>query len=173
MKKKVGFVAALMLVGIVILSTRYYEVDLPVWHFLGGGKGLDPTSLHLRGEFVESNLGTAEGPGGSLTVRMIAQQYDFVPQCVVVPAGVPVHWRITSADAVHVLSFLGTNYGLRALPGVVTEATFTFPRPGEFKIPCHEFCGPGHYAMRGQLDVVPQAQFSSLSPGERRSCEPQ
>jgi cytochrome c oxidase subunit II len=172
MKKKIGFAAAITLVGLAILSTRYYEVNLPVWHFLAGGQGPDPATLHLRGEFVESNLGAAGDPDGALTVRMIAQQYVFVPQCVVVPARVPVRFRITSADAVHMLSFLGTNYGLKAVPGAVTEASFTFSKLGEFKIPCHEFCGPGHYAMRGQLDVVPQDQFSSLRPGERRTCEP-
>jgi cytochrome c oxidase subunit II len=171
MKKKIGFAAAILLLGLMILSTRYYEVDLPVWHFLGGGQGPDPATLHLRGEFVESNLGAATDPSGSLIVRMIAQQYVFVPQCVVVPAGVPVDFRITSADAVHMLSFLGTNYGLKALPGAVTEAGFTFAKPGVFPIPCHEFCGPGHYAMRGQLRVVPPDQFSPLRPGERRTCE--
>jgi cytochrome c oxidase subunit II len=40
---------------------------------------VDPTTLHLRGEFVESNLGTAIEPDGSVTVRIIAEQYDFVP----------------------------------------------------------------------------------------------
>jgi hypothetical protein len=94
--KKIGFVAAMTLVGLAILATRYDMVDLPVWHFLGGGKALDPASLHLQGEFVESNLGAAEGPARSLTVRMIAQQFVFVPQCIVVPAGVPITFRITS-----------------------------------------------------------------------------
>ena len=171
LKNQIGFVAALVLVGLVILSTRFNEVELPVWHFLGGGNGPDPATLHQRGEFVESNLGAAEGPAGSLTVRMIAQQFVFVPQCIVVPAGVPVRFRITSADNVHMLSFLGTDYGLKAVPGTITEASFTFSKPGEFKIPCHEFCGPGHYAMRGQLQVVPRDQFSSLRPAERRTCE--
>ncbi|MGA2335767.1 MAG: hypothetical protein WA383_07590 [Terriglobales bacterium] len=172
MKKKIGFAVAMVLVGLALLSTRYYMVDLPVWHFFGGGKGPDPVTLHLQGEFVESNLGAAEEPAGSLTVRMIAQQFVFVPQCIVVPAGVPITFRITSADAVHKLSFLGTNYGLEAVPGVVTEETFTFAKAGEFKIPCHEFCGAGHYAMRGHLKVVPRDQFASLLPGERRTCEP-
>jgi cytochrome c oxidase subunit 2 len=172
MKKKIGFVAALALFGLALLSTRFYMADLPIWHFFGGGEGPDPVTLHLRGEFVESNLGAAEDPTGALTVRMIAQQFVFVPQCIVVPAGVPVRFRITSADAVHKLSFLGTNYGLEAVPGVITEATFTFPKAGEFKIPCHEFCGAGHYAMRGHLEVVPRDQFAALLPGERRSCEP-
>ena len=103
---------------------------------------------------------------------MIAQQFVFVPQCIVIPAGVPITFRITSADTVHKLSFMGTNYGLEAAPGVVTEATFTFAKAGEFKIPCQEFCGAGHYAMRGHLDVVPRHQFASLLPGERRTCEP-
>ncbi len=59
---------------------------------------VDPTTLHLHGEFVESNLGTAVEPDGSVTVRMIAEQYDFVPRCIRVPAGTPVKFRITSAD---------------------------------------------------------------------------
>jgi cytochrome c oxidase subunit 2 len=171
MKTKIWFVVTVMLIGLALLSTRYYMVDLPVWHFFGGGEGPDPATLHLHGEFVESNLGAAEGPAGSLTVRMIAQQFVFVPQCIVVPAGVPVTFRITSADAVHMLSFLGTNYGLTAVPGEVTQATFTFSKPGEFQVPCHEFCGAGHYAMRGHLKVVPRDQFAPLQTGERRTCE--
>ncbi len=171
MRKKIGFAAAILLVAFLILSTRYYEVNLPVWRFLRGAQGPDPATLHLSGEFVESNLGAAANPDGSLTVRMIAQQYVFVPQCLVVPAGVPIRFRITSADAVHMLSFLGTDYGLRAVPGAVSEASFTFPEAREFKIPCHEFCGPGHYAMRGQLKVVPREQFPALRPAERRTCE--
>lgn len=43
---------------------------------------VDPLTLHLHGEFVESNLGTAVEPDGSVTVRIIAEQYEFVPRCV-------------------------------------------------------------------------------------------
>ena len=38
---------------------------------------IDPTTLHLKGEFVESNLGAAVEPGRSVTVRLIAEQYNF------------------------------------------------------------------------------------------------
>ena len=172
MKKKIGFWAAIGLLAVLLLSTRFYMVDVPLWHFLEGGEKPDPATLHLHGEFVESNLGMAEDPKGTLTVRMIAEQYVFVPQCIVVPDGVPIRFRVTSADAVHKLSFLGTNYGLEAAPGAITEGTFTFAKAGEFKIPCREFCGPGHYAMRGRLEVVPMHQFPPLNPGERRTCEP-
>src|SRR6516225_4619993 len=37
---------------------------------------IDSRTLHLQGEFVESNLGTAIEPDGSATVRLIGQQYD-------------------------------------------------------------------------------------------------
>jgi cytochrome c oxidase subunit 2 len=172
-QKKIGFVAALTLVGCALLATRVYEVDLPLWHFLGFGQGPDPATLHLHGEFVESNLGLSE-EAGALTIRMIAQQYLFTPQCIEVPAGAPIQFRITSADVVHLLS-LGddTGYSLEAVPGVVTKATFTFHNPGIFKIPCREFCGAGHFEMRGQLRVISRDQFTSLQRGERRVCGPQ
>lgn len=173
MRKKLGFVLSITLFGCAILATRYYEVDLPVWHFLGGGNGIDPAVLHLQGEFVESNLGTAVEPDGSFTVRMIAQQYVFVPQCVVVPAGVPVRFRITSADAVHLLSISSTAYALKAAPGWVSTGEFTFPSVGEFKMPCREFCGSGHYTMRARVRVVARDQFASLHADERRACASQ
>lgn len=169
----IGFVLAMMLVALTILLTRYYEVDLPVLHFFGIDTGPDPATLHISGEFVESNLGLAQDASGSLTERMLAQQYVFVPQCIVAPAGVPVRFRITSADVVHWLSFAGTDFAIKAVPGVVAERTFTFPKAGSYSMPCREFCGPGHFAMNSRLEVVPQNHFSSLRPGERRTCESQ
>lgn len=171
MRQKIGFALSIALVGAIILSTRFYEVDLPVWHFFGGGRGLDPASLHLAGEFVESNLGTAREPDGSYTVRLLAQQYLFVPHCIEVPAGVPVRFRITSYDNVHVINLNGTPESVRAIPGTVSETTFTFPQTAEFDAACREFCGPGHYAMRAHVRVVTQDQFSSLHPDQRRSCD--
>jgi hypothetical protein len=60
---------------------------------------VDPQSLHLQGEFVESNLGTALEPDGTATVRIIAGQYDFIPSCIQVPAQTPVKFRLTSRRA--------------------------------------------------------------------------
>jgi cytochrome c oxidase subunit 2 len=39
----------------------------------------DPITLHLNGEFIDSNLGSALEPDGSVTVRGIGQQYSFTP----------------------------------------------------------------------------------------------
>ena len=34
-------------------------------------------------------------------MRLVAQQYSFEPQCIVVPAGMPVTFRGTSTDTIH------------------------------------------------------------------------
>jgi hypothetical protein len=46
---------------------------------------IDPKALHLSGEFAEQNLGTTVDSAGSITVRVVATQFMFVPRCVTVP----------------------------------------------------------------------------------------
>ena len=131
---------------------------------------IDPPTLHLQGEFVESNLGTAREPDGSVTVRIIAEQYDFVPRCVQVPADTPVMFRVTSADVVH--GFLpGTNVNTMVVPGFVAEVRTRFATAGEYPMPCHEFCGLGHQAMWAHVRVVVRERFAN--PVERATCAPQ
>ncbi len=162
------------MITVLLLSliplTRYNQIDVPILRFLKGSRQVDSLSLHLGGEFVENNLGTEQNADGSVTVRMIAQQYLFVPHCILVPAGVPVHLRITSADAVHSLTFNGMPYAVKVLPGTISEAQLEFPNPGEYKTTCREFCGAGHYAMRSEFKAVPRAQFPVLRPEERGNC---
>jgi cytochrome c oxidase subunit 2 len=131
---------------------------------------VDPMTLHLHGEFVESNLGTAVEPDGSVTVRLIAQQYEFVPACVRVPAATPVKFRLTSADVVHGFLLPDTNVNTMVVPGFVAEVRTTFATPGDYAMPCHEFCGLGHQAMWAHVSVVPKEQFAHSSTVERTSC---
>ncbi len=158
-------------VALILIVVRFpYMVDVPVWKFLDRGS-IDPATLHLKGEFVESNLGSAEQSDGSVLVRIVAQQYVFVPQCVVVPAGVPVRVRMVSADAAHALTVEGTSYTVKVVPGSVTEQKLQFSQAGDYAMPCHEFCGAGHYAMRAHLRVIPRDQFRELGPAERVNCD--
>jgi cytochrome c oxidase subunit 2 len=156
----------------VFLLMRYYEFDLPAWHYVFGYRP-DPLSLHLNGEFVESNLGLAQEADGSLTVRLVAEQFLFVPQCIQVPVGVPIRFRVTSADVVHLLFFAGTTDKIRASPGYITESRLSFPHPGTFSIPCHEFCGAGHYAMRSRVVALPKEELHPPRAGERSACAPE
>ena len=53
---------------------------------------IDPKALHLSGEFAEHNLGTTVAADGSVTTRVVATQFMFVPRCIAVPQG-PRHSR--------------------------------------------------------------------------------
>ncbi len=132
---------------------------------------IDPTTLHLSGEFVESNLGTAVEADGSVTVRFIAEQYDFIPRCVEVPAGTPVKFRLTSADVIHGFLLPSTNVNTMVVPGFIAEIHTRFPELGEHEMPCNEFCGLGHHAMWAHVRVVSKEQFAGLSPLARTRCE--
>jgi len=161
---------AVMLICVWVSVRLPYEVESGIEALLNGPNRVDPQTLHLRGEFVESNLGTVEEPGDGVTLRMIADQYLFVPQCVLVPTGVPIRVRITSADVVHKPSIKETGVEIKAVPGYVVETHLQFARPGEYEMPCHEFCGPGHYTMRSKLIAVSLQEFRNLSQEARTNC---
>jgi len=131
---------------------------------------IDPTTLHLGGEFAQSNLGTAAEPDGSVTVRMVALQYSFVPICARVPVDTPVKFRLSSTDVIHGFLLPNTNVNTMVVPGYVAEVRTTFSRPGVYNMPCNEYCGYGHHGMWARVEVVPRNQFPHLSPIERTSC---
>jgi cytochrome c oxidase subunit 2 len=134
---------------------------------------VDVKTLHVKGEFVESNLGTTMDAQGKVMVRLIAQQYSFVPQCIVVPAGMPVTFRGTATDAIHGFVIGRTNANTMLVPGFVATFTTTFPEPGEQLMPCHEYCGTGHEAMWAHVQVLPPGEFlAKARTGERLACVP-
>jgi cytochrome c oxidase subunit II len=131
---------------------------------------IDPTTLHLGGEFAESNLGSAAEPDGSVTVRLIAEQYAFVPDCAQVPADTPIKFRLTSPDVIHGFLLPATNVNTMVVPGFVAEVRTSFSRAGLYEMPCNEFCGDGHHGMWARIKVVPKEEFPKLSADERTSC---
>jgi cytochrome c oxidase subunit II len=133
---------------------------------------IDPVTLHLQGEFVESNLGTALELDG-VTVRMIAQQYSWVPNCIKVPADTPVKFRLTSADVTHGFIVGDTNVNTMVVPGFVSEVRTSFAIPGDYRMPCDEFCGLGHQGMWARVVVVLKDQFPRLTPKQRTNCAPE
>jgi cytochrome c oxidase subunit 2 len=132
---------------------------------------IDPTRLHLSGEFVESNLGSAVEPDGSVTVRAIGQQYSFTPACILVPAQTPITLRATSADVVHGILIQGTNVNTMLVPGYVSEQFMRFEKMGDSLMPCQEFCSFGHEGMWGKVRVIDKAEFAARTKnGGRVTC---
>ena len=129
---------------------------------------VDPRTLHIAGEFIESNLGSAMEADGSVTVRAIGQQYSFTPQCIVVPTDTPVTFRATSADVVHGFLIEHSTVNTMLVPGYVSTITARFSTPAEVYMPCHEFCGVGHEGMWARVKIVDKADFKKMAADRRR-----
>jgi cytochrome c oxidase subunit 2 len=160
-------VAILVLLVVVATFAALYHGAMPQSRV----ETADPRTLHLRGEFIESNLGSALEPDDAVTVRFIGQQYSFTPACIIVPTDTPVTFRATSADVVHGFLIDGTNINLMLVPGYISSLGARFEIPGERLMPCHEFCSVGHEGMWGRIKIIDKAAFARLAAGQRRlSC---
>ena len=163
-----------IVVGLIIVSLILVMVVTGVhWAAMPPSRveTVDPRTLHVKGEFVEANLGTSVGADGKVVVRVVGQQYSFHPPCVLVPAGVPVTFRGTASDVVHGFQVARTNANVMLVPGFIATFTTTFRTPGEHAMPCHEFCGSGHEGMWARVQVIAADEFRARAGrGERLSC---
>jgi len=161
----VGFIIA-AIIAIMVFTGLHWAAMPP-----SRVETIDPRTLHVSGEFVEANLGTSVGKDGKVVVRLVAQQYSFHPQCLLVPAGVPVTFRGTSTDVIHGFNVVGSNANSMLVPGFVATFTTTFRKPGDYAMPCHEYCGTGHEGMWAHVKVVSVDEFRARAGrGERLSC---
>jgi len=110
-------VAAIALLVAVATFAAFYHVAVPQARV----ETVNPRTLHLAGEFIESNLGSAIEPDGSVTVRAIGEQYSFTPSCILVPTDTPITFRMTSADVVHGFLVGDTNINLMLVPGYISS----------------------------------------------------
>jgi cytochrome c oxidase subunit II len=131
---------------------------------------IDPKTLHLTGEFTEGNLGTRVEAGDQVTSRIVATQFAFQPQCIVVPANRTVTLRFATPDVIHGILVTGTNVNTMIIPGYVSQVHTVFTRTGDLLMPCHEFCGLGHSQMWATVRVVPESEFNPDAEG-RANCD--
>ncbi|WP_336491763.1 cytochrome C oxidase subunit II [Methylobacterium nigriterrae] len=159
----VGLVSVIMLT--VIYAGLVHHINPP-----SNIETIDPKTLHLTGEFTEANLGTTVEPGGQVTSRIVATQFAFQPQCVVLPANRPVTLRFASPDVIHGILVTGTNVNTMVVPGYVSQVHTVFTKTGDLLMPCHEFCGLGHSQMWATVRVVPEPVFKPDADG-RVGCD--
>jgi cytochrome c oxidase subunit 2 len=152
--------------AVIIVASAHWAAEPP-----SNVETIDASRLHLSGEFMEGNLGTEIQPDGSAIVRVIAQQYSFVPSCIVVPTDTRVVIRATSPDVVHGFLVTGTNVNTMVVPGFVAEVRTRFDRPGEHAMPCHEYCSVGHEGMWAHVKVVDRQEYArTYAAQQRASC---
>ncbi len=84
-----------------------------------------------------------------------------------IPVGKPVRVRLTSIgkDGKHpvIHSFFLPEFRLRqdVVPGMAIDVWFEATRTGQYEIACSQFCGLGHYRMRGYLSIHSQEGFDA------------
>ncbi|RKH64360.1 cytochrome c oxidase subunit II [Corallococcus sp. AB049A] len=88
---------------------------------------------------------------------------------LVVPAGRPVRLLLTSRDVIH--SFYVPDFRMKrdAVPGRYTDLWFEAPKPGRHPVLCAEYCGLDHSVMRGEVVVLPPADFDAWQDAQRRN----
>ncbi len=100
-----------------------------------------------------------------------ANHDDLSPTVMYLVKGKPVKLVINSKDVIHDVGLPHFRLKMDAVPGIPTTLWFTpkwtteemRERTGnpefEYEIVCDQLCGASHYAMRGVIKVVSQAEF--------------
>jgi cytochrome c oxidase subunit 2 len=120
----VGVVTVIMLA--IIYAGVVHHINPP-----SNIETIDPKTLHLSGEFTEGNLGTIVDAGGQVTSRIVATQFAFQPQCIVLPANQTVTLRFATPDVIHGILVTGTNVNTMVVPGYVSQVHTVFTRTGD------------------------------------------
>ena len=71
----------------------------------------------------------------------------------------PVKMNLRSIDVLHDFYVPQFRAKMDMVPGVVTYYWFTPIKTGNFEILCAEYCGTGHYAMRGRVLVDEEKDY--------------
>lgn len=156
------------IVGVILTAILYAALAMHI-NPPSNREYVDPKTLHLSAEFTEANLGTRVDPNGRVVARVIATQFEFVPNCIVLPANRDVTMRLTSPDVIHGILVSGTNVNTMIVPGYISQVHTRFTKTGDLLMPCHEFCGLGHSQMMATVRVVPPEAFRPGADG-RIAC---
>lgn len=75
------------------------------------------------------------------------------------PIDQPVKLLLRSLDVLHNFYVPQFRVKMDSVPGLVSYMWFTPTRTGEFEILCSEYCGVGHYNMRGKVMVAEAGDY--------------
>jgi len=73
----------------------------------------------------------------------------------------PVKINLRSLDVIHNFYVPQFRAKMDTLPGIISYYWFTPEKKGDFEILCAEYCGTGHYAMRGRVLVDEEKDYSN------------
>lgn len=105
--------------------------------------------------------GVREISPGVYEAHVLAQAWSFAPREIEVPVGSEVTIYVTSVDLQHGFKITDTNINMQIVPGQVSKLDYTFDEVGEFPYLCTEYCGSGHAAMFGQVNVLSEEDWAA------------
>ncbi|PVZ62172.1 cytochrome B [Pseudomonas sp. B1(2018)] len=82
------------------------------------------------------------------------------------PLDRPVKVLLRSKDVLHDFYVPQIRSKMDMVPGMVSYFWFTPTKTGKYEVLCAEFCGVGHYNMRGHMVVEEQAVFDQWLKGQ-------
>jgi len=133
-----------------LLVLLYTSVVMGI-HLPSRSNRVDPATVRTTPPFDQPGV-RQTGPG-QYEVVVLGQAWAFLPQEIRVPVGAEVTFTVTSPDVIHGFMIAGTRVNMMLIPGQVSRMTYTFRRPGEYALICHEYCGLGHQGMVGRVIV--------------------
>jgi len=86
---------------------------------------------------------------------------DGSKEPIPLPAGYKVTVRLRSKDVIHSFFVPHLRVKLDAVPGQVNELYIDATQPGRYEIVCAELCGVGHFQMRGEVQVMEEAEWQA------------
>jgi cytochrome c oxidase subunit 2 len=171
----VGGTAITIGISYLVVVVLGLSVAAGIWRSTRSRRPTDPARLARRerawlfvvvGLLLALLLGTiffapygqsASGPHQVVDVR--AQQFLWTFSPARIRAGERVEFRLTSADVSHNFAVYDPSstflFQAQVVPGTVQKVFHTFHRPGTYRVLCLEYCGVGHHAMQGTLEVTP------------------
>ncbi len=142
-------VGGVLLVG-CLFALLYASVGMGI-HLPGRHATIDPQAVHTTPPF--DNPGVRQLPDGRVEAVVVGQIWSFVPAEIRLPLGKEIVFTVTSADVIHGFHIDGTRVNMMMIPGQISRNTYTFRRPGEYLLVCHEYCGAAHHTMAGKVIV--------------------
>ncbi len=111
--------------------------------------------LTLRPYPIAPQRGSADG---NQVVEVSSGQWYWKIDPDTVSVGLPVEFRVTSADVNHGFAVYGPDGRIvtqtQAMPGYTNVLVYTFREPGAYIVQCLEYCGLGHAPMLVPFQVT-------------------
>ena len=136
-------------------DAREVEIVGQQWHWTYRYPGADGVLGASKAELVsETNpLGVIPDDPNGQDDKII---YDPVLH---MPSGKPIHALLRAKDVLHNFTVPQFRVKMDLVPGLVTYVWLTPTVNGTYDILCEEYCGTGHYTMRGRVVVQDEADF--------------